>query len=256
MNIDKVFKVILAVFLKMSLLSAFLLIANCSKDIGTPHVETGSVTDIDNHVYKTVKIGKQWWMAENLKVQRYRNGDSIINIGDKLDSVIWSNTKTGIYFNGSLGILYNWFAIGDPRGIAPAGWHIPGDSEWKELEMYLGMSRDEADKVNWRGTDEGNKLKIQGDGSTVWTVPANRYEVWGSNESGFSAIAGGCVMFNGIEGNPGANYAGFWWTSTEQGSDAWYRYLDYDKAEVFRYFGPKTYGFSIRCIKDDSIVSK
>ena len=231
----------------------FLLIAtmiNCGKDDLKPNLETGTVSDIDNHVYQTVKIGNQWWMAENLIVTKYRNGDPIINVGSKLDSAIWNNTKSGEYFMGSLGLLYNWYAIGDPRGIAPEGWHIPSDDEWKELEIYLGMNKEEAAKVNWRGTTEGNKLKIQGEGSTIWTDPTNKYEVWGSNESGFSAIACGCVMFNGVEGYPGANYTGFWWTATEHGNNVWYRYLDYNKANVFRFYGPKTYGFSIRCVKD------
>jgi uncharacterized protein (TIGR02145 family) len=242
----------LRIFISFGVFLIPALLSSCKKDTAPSVIEYGSLTDIDSNVYKTVKIGNQWWMAENLKVIRYRNGDTIINVGSRLDSIIWNKTKTGAYYQGSIGLLYNWYAAGDPRNVAPAGWHVPTDDEWKELEMYLGMSKEEADKVNWRGTDEGNKLKIQGVGLTVWTNPTNKYEVWGTNESGFSAIGDGCVMFNGIMGQPGANYAGFWWTVSEQGNEAWYRYLDYNKPNVFRFYGPETYGFSIRCIKDGS----
>jgi uncharacterized protein (TIGR02145 family) len=228
------------------------LLNSCKKDNTSSAIEYGSVTDIDSNVYKTVKIGNQWWMAENLNVKRYRNGDTIINVGNRLDSAIWNRTITGAYYQGSIGLLYNWYAAGDQRNIAPAGWHVPTDDEWKELEMQVGMSKEDADKINWRGADEGNKLKIQGEGSSVWSNPTNKYEVWGTNESGFSATGDGCVMFNGILGQPGANYEGFWWTSTEQGNDAWYRYLDYNKPNVFRFYGAVTYGFSIRCVKDNS----
>jgi uncharacterized protein (TIGR02145 family) len=231
---------------------ALLLAVGCGKDDQKATPETGSVTDTDNNVYKTVKIGNQWWMAENLNVKKYRNGDPLIDMGSKLDSALWNKNKEGAYFIGSLGMLYNWYAIGDTRGIAPEGWHIPSDSDWKELEEYLGMNAAEADRVNWRGTNEGNKLKIQGSGSTIWTNPINEYEVWGTNESGFSAIACGCVMFNGVLGDPGANYAGFWWTSSEQDDkEAWFRYLDYNKSGIFRFYGSKSYGFSIRCVKDN-----
>jgi len=224
----------------------------CKKEAKTTVLETGIVSDIDSNIYNTVKIGNQWWMAENLKTRRYRNGDSILNIGNKLDSALWNKATAGVYFEGSLGVFYNFYAVADQRNIAPAGWHIPTDDEWKELEIYLGMSQIDADKVNWRGTNEGNKLKIQGAGSTVWTNPTDKYEVWGTNESGFTAIGAGCVMFNGVEGNPGENYTGFWWTASIQGSNAWFRYLDYNKPNVFRFYGPKTYGFSLRCVKDSN----
>ena len=246
---------------KISCLSGFFIISlglalffSCTKESNSPTFETGTVTDIDNNVYKTVKIGNQWWMAENLKVRRYNNGDSIANIGNKLNADTWANTSNGTLYVGTLGVLYNGYVINDVRGIAPSGWHIPDDDEWKELEMYLGMSKDEADKVNWRGTTEGNMLKIQGAGPTVWTTPSDVYSVWGTNESGFSAFGCGCVLFNGTLGSPGANYTGFWWTSSELANEAWYRYLDYNKPNVFRFYGPKTYGFSVRCVKDNIIT--
>lgn len=227
-------------------------------------IERGTVTDIDGNIYKTVQINGRWWMAENLKVKRYNNGDSIIIVNENnflLDTAIWNNLQTGAYciidnafetsqnFHGKMfGYLYNWYAVSDSRNIAPAGWHIPSDSEWKELEVFLGMSQAEADKVNWRGNDEGNKLKVEGPAG--WNKPYDEYLIWGTNESGFSAIGGGCCMYNGKWGEPGTFSTGFWWTSTLKENQAWYRYLDYNKVNVFRYHGPKTYGFSVRCVKN------
>jgi len=229
------------------------------KIIELPVPELDSITDAEGNIYKTVKIGDQWWMAEDLRVKRYSNGDSITFINTKnfsieFDSARWKSIKdTGTYCKGAFGLLYNWYAVKDTRNIAPAGWHVPTDYEWKKLEIYLGMGKEVSDSINWRGTNEGNKLKIQGVGLTSWTTPDNKYKVWGSNESGLSALPDGCMMFNGIPGNPGPSYTGFWWTTSEQNGEAWYRYLDYNKPNVFRFYGPKNYGFSIRCVKDVSI---
>ena len=91
--------------------------------------------DIDGNVYRTVKIGKQWWMAENLKVTHYRNGDEIQHVTGYLE---WKTLKSGAYCNydnnpsyvPTYGRLYNWFAVDDSRNIAPQGWHVPSDSEY------------------------------------------------------------------------------------------------------------------------------
>ena len=243
----------------------FVMLANSCKKEKKANIETGTMTDIDGNVYKTVKIGNQWWMAENLKTSRYRNGDSIIYVAEfnyNLDSATWNHLDSGAYcivdnsdstssnFQGKMyGFLYNWHTISDSRNIAPVGWHVPSDDEWKELEIYLGMQTDIADKMNWRGTNEGNKLKIEGN-SKGWNKSSDIYAVWGSNESGFTALGGGCCMYNGIWGNPGVLSTGFWWTSSTNSNQPMYRYLDYHKPNIFRYYGPKTYGFSIRCIKD------
>ncbi|MFQ5629021.1 MAG: fibrobacter succinogenes major paralogous domain-containing protein [bacterium] len=109
------------------------------------------VTDIDGNSYRAVKIGDQWWMAENLRVTRYRNGDAIPNI---TDNKAWSQLTTGALCNydndpekaAIYGLLYTWYAVIDSRGIAPEGWHVPSDEEWKQLEISLGMSESEANK--------------------------------------------------------------------------------------------------------------
>ncbi|MEO8149686.1 MAG: fibrobacter succinogenes major paralogous domain-containing protein [Bacteroidia bacterium] len=225
-----------------------MLAPGCKEDSKTtPALETGTVTDIDNNVYKTVKIGNQWWMAENLKVKKYRNGNLIPQSQASTD---WVNITPAycLYDNNAAapGLLYNWYAVTDTNNLAPAGWHIPTDEEWKTLEMSLGMSQAEADKFSWRGINEGEKLKIEA--PLGWT----RYgDVWAKNESGFTALAGGCRLFNGVWADPGLFATGFWWAATEHNdNESYYRYLDYKNADVFRSHVSKNYGMSIRCVKD------
>ncbi len=225
----------------------FLLLAvGCEKETPPP-AETGTVTDKEGNVYKTVKIGNQTWMTENLRATKYRSGVAVTQI--ESDTAAWRKDTTGAYCSGAYGNLYNWYAINSTKHkITPYGWHIPTDIEWKVLEEYLGMSAEDADKVSWRGTHEGEKLKMTGPDNWV-----QHTDVWATNESGFAALAGNCRLFNGKGGDPiGSGYMGFWWTNTEDTTNhqAWYRYLDYKTANVFRFYGPKTYGFSVRCVKD------
>lgn len=228
-----------------------LTMTGCEKDEEPVPVqlETDSIADIDGNIYTVVKIGNQWWMAENLMVSRYRDGDVIVHA--QSDTSVWNNNLSGAYCvyqesSTAPGFLYNWYAVNNSKNIAPQGWHIPTDAEWKELEKYLGMTQDEADKPGWRGTREGEKLKIEG--TQGWLG----YDgVWPTNESGFTALAGSCRLFNGVWGNPGLFNTGFWWSADEQSSaDAWYRHLDYKNADVFRQHTFKNYGMSIRCVKD------
>ncbi|MCX6296037.1 MAG: fibrobacter succinogenes major paralogous domain-containing protein [Bacteroidetes bacterium] len=233
----------------------FAMISSCKKPSNPVlDIETGTVTDISGHTYKTVKIGKQWWMAEDLRVTKYCDSSFIALVGAPPTDTTWSQHTTGAYcnnldpFGNVIGVFYNYYAISDPRGIAPIGWHIPSDDEWKEMEQHLGMSAAAADNTGWRGTHEGEKLKVVRGTINGWSDYGN---IWSTNESGFSALAGGCRMFNGSFGDPGQYSTGFWWTISTQSTDkAWYRYLDYKNANVFRYYGLKTYGFSIRCVKD------
>ncbi len=216
--------------------------------------ETGTMTDIDGNVYQTVRIGNQWWLAENLKVIHYRNGDPIPNVTDGTE---WGHLTTGAYCyyeNDSsnaqnYGTLYNWYAVNDERNIAPEGWHVPTDDEWKELEMYLGMSQNEANYTGWgRGSDEGSKLKETGtieDGTGYWYGPNTD----ATNESGFSARAGGSR--NSTSGD--FNMIGKWtqyWTATEYNNYAWFRDLDYGNEKINRNHWYKIDGYSIRLVQD------
>ena len=230
----------------------FLCLNSCKPEDAPTPKETGTLTDIDGNTYRTVKIGNQWWMTDNLRVKHYNDNSPITEfIFFSNPDTAWANLTTEAYCNYDNnydtlnGLLYNWFAVNDSSKLAPAGWHIPSDDEWKELELYLGMSATDADKLNWRGNNEGDKLKTEG--PLGWIFHEN---IWGTNESGFSALGSACCVFNGYFADPGLQATGFWWSSSTHENQAWYRYLDYKKSNVFRYYGPKTYGFSVRCVKD------
>ncbi len=255
-------------FYTFFLASLFIIITSaCKKENKVAPSETSTVTDIDGNIYKTIKIGNQWWMAENLKVTRYNDSTTInkmvlnISPSSNIPDTTWANSKKGAYciYNDEnanakiYGLLYNWYAVSNSKNIAPVGWHIPSDDEWKTLEKQLGMNASDAEKTSWRGTTEAQKLKQlkldESSGQPAWAKDqfGDLYE---NNQSGFSALAGGCCMFNGIWSDYGLTYTGFWWSSTTNGNQVWYRYLDYKNTNIFRYYGAKTYGFSIRCVKN------
>ena len=228
---------------------------NGGEDSGTVNVTvssggTGTVTDIDGNVYQTIIIGTQEWMMENLKVTHYRDGTAIPTGHSNSD---WSNLTTGAYAvyddNESnattYGYLYNWYAVDDSRNIAPEGWHVPTDDEWKTLEMYLGMSQGEADNTGWRGTNEGSKLAGNAD---LWNN-GNLENNAEFGTSGFTALPGGYRSTNGYYYDLGSH--GSFWSSTEDDSDtAWYRGLYYSNSGVARGGSYKLYGFSVRCVRD------
>ena len=207
-----------------------------------------TVTDIDGNTYQTIQIGDQCWMAENLKVTHYRNGDPIPCITSNSD---WGSLTTGAYCNydnnasnvAIYGRLYNWYAVNDNRNIAPEGWHLPSDAEWKQLEMYLGMSQTEADKTDWRGTNEGGKLKENG--TLHWNDPNNG----ATNESGFTALPGGQRDDDGGYFDMG-NLALFWSSTERSNYYAWSRTLSYNESEIRRLYYHEGSGFSVRCVKD------
>ena len=212
---------------------------------------TDVCVDIDGNVYETVQIGYQLWMAENLKTTHYNNGDEIPT--DYSNSE-WAELVTGAYafYNNdpsnadTYGDLYNWFAVDDERGLCMDGWHVPSDVEFMELEMFLGMSEEEANSTKWRGTDEGSKLAGNRD---LW-----RYGNLENNSefgtSGFTALpAGWRSDYNGIYHDMG--FVGFFWSSSEWSSyNAWFREPHYYDSNVYRYEYDKQIGFSIRCLGD------
>lgn len=236
--------------IKFSLLFLLIIVSQTScEDSDTEIVlETGTVTDIEGTTYQTVKIGNQWWMAEDLRTTTYRSGLSIPQINDDEQ---WARTKNPaytIYENSALapGLLYNFHVITSLEEIAPEGWHIPTDEEWQALESYLGLPGSELELTNWRGTDQGDMLKVEG--TEGWTF----YEgVWANNETGFSAYGGSSRFYEGPFGVPGLKGSSFYWTSSVNNDKGWFRYLDYKKSGIFRFFGHPNYGFSIRCVKDN-----
>lgn len=205
--------------------------------------ETGTLIDIDGNTYTTVKIGSQWWMKENLMVQHYRNGLAL-KVDHGLADTVWAKLDSGYYCSTA----YNYFAVSSPNQLAPEGWHIASDSEWIVMEKYLGMEIDVADEIGWRGSSEGEKLKACYDRTSNRNWPIYQ-EVHNTNESGFTALPGTCRFFNGQRNS--LEEEAFWWTSTTFGEKrAWYRHLDYQHANIFRYYAPFTSGFFVRCVKD------
>jgi len=192
-----------------------------------------TVIDFDGNVYGTVQIGGQVWMAENLKVTHYRNGDAITKV---TTDVIWEQTFSEAYCNydfndvnaNTYGSLYNWYSINDSRNIAPDGWHVPSDDEWKQLEMFIGISTSNADQTDWRGTNEGEKLKA----STGFNAQPAGYRHY---EYGFLKLDSDSYFWSSLE------------YLTSLGA---YRRLDTSHSSIYRYFENKRSGLSVRCVKD------
>ena len=179
----------------------------------------------------------QTWMTENLEAIRYNNGDSISFISD---NATWSTLTTGAfcYYENSqennviYGIIYNWYAIADPRNLCPMGWHVPGEAEWKALGEFLG------------GTPvAGGKMKESG--TVHWPGPNNE----ATNESGFTALPGGMRDNNGSFFD--SPYLGRWWSIDDDNStEAWSRFLSFSDNELNSGRPNKAAGYSVRCIKN------
>jgi len=200
--------------------------------------------DIDGNEYKVIRIGDQWWMAENLKVTHYRNGDPIPNI---TDNSTWEGLSAGARCYqendstnnaGTYGCLYNWYAVdsdvdGDGKGdLAPEGWHVPTDAEWTVLENYL--------TANGHSGSEGTALKS----TTGWNSGGN-----GTDDYGFAGLPAGYRYYFGTFYTMGY-YATFWSASEYDTYNAWYRALYCNGSDVYRYGNYEDYGFSVRCVRD------
>jgi len=228
-------------------------VTNTSAFCPTATVSTyGTMVDQEGNTYFTIQIGNQEWMAENLKVTHFRDGTAITNVSDDAAWAALTTEAYCIYNNNAsdeidtYGALYNWYAAADSRNIAPEGWHVPTDAEWKELEMALGMSQNDADDISYRGTNEG--IKLSGN-SALWDYGALEFDPeFGS--SSFTALPGGYRYYlTGYYYKMG--FSGYFWSATEDDiTDAWYRQLDHSHLNVFRYNLGKTSGYSIRCLKD------
>ena len=222
-----------------------------------PCLGTPTVTDFDGNVYNTVQIGDQCWMRENLRTTHYADGTAIPNGGN-----VPSNTDPYYYVNTSLdlavyGCYYNWLAAmhgslgsnaipSGVQGICPVGWHLPSDAEWSQLTNYVsGQSA-------YSCTANSNYIAKSLASTEGWLncdgecYPGDQsYD--GNNASGFSASPSG---FWG-SGSHNAGYQADFWSSTEQGLDAaWYRTLFNNNENVSRFNIPRTFGMSVRCLRD------
>jgi uncharacterized protein (TIGR02145 family) len=228
-------------------------------------VEEMTVTDIDGNTYKTIAVGDQVWMAENLRVTRYADGTPMRLISKSRDwkkmmptekAFCWYSEDSDRY--GKLyGAFYSWAAAtrgeGATRskeivcqGVCPDGWHLPSDKDWKTLEMFLGMREADADVVKYRGSNEGSKLA----GYPMLWYDGKLEQNGVFSQTGFSAVPASFRYNKGQFSTPG--YEAFWWTSTEFNPNfAWCRGLNYNNSTIFRYTNEKKYGFSVRCVKDE-----
>ncbi len=217
------------------------------ENVHNPNLNYGNLIDQDGNSYKTIVIGSQEWMAENLATTRYSNGDLI---SSSLSAGAWQNsslTQVGAwtFYNDDISIacpygkLYNWYACADPRGLCPSGWHLPTDAEWTLLTNQLGGE----------GV-AGGQLKTIGSletGLGLWLSP----NVNATNTSGFSGlpVGGRYDLGNFCCNEAKAN----WWTATDFDSGrSWNRYLVYYDDNTFKIPEPKEHGLSVRCIRDEN----
>jgi uncharacterized protein (TIGR02145 family) len=198
----------------------------------------GNGVTFNGYTYSSIVLGNgQEWMAENLRTTTYANGDPIPNITDPSQ---WSALTTGAWahYNNDnqnenpYGKLYNWYTVADPRNVCPTGWHVPTDAEYTLLTDYLGGS-----------LVAGGKMKSTG--TQYWLSPNTD----ASNESGFSGLPGGNRTNTGPFYDIGVY--GFYWTNTSINTfDARGGNLDYSTGDWVTSTGTKTFGGSVRCLRD------
>ncbi|MHC1776856.1 MAG: FISUMP domain-containing protein [Lentimicrobium sp.] len=205
----------------------------------------GGVNDFDGNSYTSVILGSQEWMAENLIVTHYRNGEIIPNItGNSWNSLTsgaycWYNNDEATYKN-TYGALYNWYTVVDSRNLCPNGWKIPDIEDWTELSTFLG------------GTDvAGGKMKS----TRTAPDPHPRYDLpnaGATNISGFTGFPGGYRLNNGIFEEIGRS--GYWWNSTvDNSNNIWMRTLDYNGDDLYMDIAARQFGFSVRCLRSLSM---
>jgi uncharacterized protein (TIGR02145 family) len=228
-----------------------LMLLGCGKKDTTPPPtpDTGTVTDVEGNVYKTIKIGTQVWMAENLKVTKFRNGASIPLVSGRDNWYNLPASKSVAYCNSNddpgtaaiYGRLYNWYAVNDSRGLAPAGWHVPSLDEYLTLMSFLGGK-----------PVAGGKMKEAG--TAHWLDPNNA-----DNSSGFTALF---VKTRTSDGNFWGEIVSirennaYWWTSTVIPDNvnpdlrAYWMHLYNKAATGYTNGGFQNHGLSVRCVKD------
>ena len=216
-----------------------------------------ALTDVDGNAYKTIIIGKQVWMAENLKTTRLTDGTKISNVSGNEEFNAMRTPAFSWYKNDTLnkkkyGGLYNWFAVKTVK-VCPSGWHVTSDAEWMELEMTLGMTKDDATMVGDRGTDQGARLK-----STTGWDPRDKV----IRPSGFAALPGGIRADDGSFMNANDERMSFrhgtcFWTSTKRGDpkrpdaeESYFRSLQNGVNTIQKNICSDYRGHSIRCVKD------
>lgn len=223
-----------------------------------PEPETEMLKDYDGNVYTAVKIGKQWWMVENLKTTHYADGTSIGNGGEV------SSNNPRYYYPGNdsvnkktFGLLYNWHAVmngavsseenpSGVQGICPKGWHVPSDAEWTELTDYVSSQPEFVSGSNAENIGKALASKEE------WAPHATPHTIGSdtatNNGTKFNALPAG-----GFLGEPGGGFGayGYYWTATKESNTSSYsRDFYYDHPGVYKNIYHKNFGFSVRCVKN------
>ncbi|NND32782.1 MAG: hypothetical protein HKN76_09340 [Saprospiraceae bacterium] len=199
------------------------------------NVRFDTVADRDGNLYRTVRLGTQWWMMENLRTATFADGSPIRLDSSDVDwsagysAYCWYDNDSSQY-DRTYGKLYNWYAVSDVHGLCPDGWHIPSDLEWHALATELGGL-----------AICGGKMKELGNGR--W-LPNNAAA---TNESGFSARPAGLRSGNGTFAN--LNFIGYWWASSVSGNNAWYSNLYNYNGSMDINLADKFNGLSVRCVR-------
>lgn len=198
-----------------------------------------TVKDVDNNVYKTITIGNQIWMAENLKTTKYKNGTAIPKVTDAMvwsglttPAYCWYNNDSSTYYTNKYGALYNWYTV-NTGNLCPTGWHVPTNAEWTTLITYLG-----GENIT------GGRLKENG--TTHWYSPNTE----ATNEKGFTALPAGWRN-DGSSSFYFVGYGTLWWSDTQNGVNSALRIgISNDSDNVFRSDETFQFGLSVRCVKD------
>jgi uncharacterized protein (TIGR02145 family) len=227
---------------KIFYISCMLFLTACTKEKNDSFEFTGTVSDVDGNVYNTVTIGTQVWMAENLKVTRYRDGSPITVVPSGLWASLttegYCNYDTSAYAGSIYGGLYNYYAVTDPRSICPVGWHVPTQAEWNTLLSSLGETA--GDKLREKGTQH-------------WWPPNEN----ASNKFGFTALPGGWRDGNAAFEN--VRHNGYFWSGTfnvNLPNEAWMVQFSSDlpaeqQSNLVQVLSQSMKsGCSIRCVKD------
>lgn len=209
------------------------------------------MTDYDGNVYHVIEIGGHLWMAENLKVTHYKDGTPITYIED---DYYWSITTEGAFcaYNNDMankdtfGLLYNWYTVNS--GLAPEGWHVATEDDWKHLELSLGLDPALFYEYGFRGLDEGTKIAGKSD---LWTDGILEYDSL-FNVSNFNGLPGGRRYLDGSFDY--IHDAAYWWSSVPQDETyAYRRHIWFDLRTISRTGADKSIGFSVRCVKNIEI---
>jgi uncharacterized protein (TIGR02145 family) len=242
----------------LSIAFAAILLQSCSTqnpnpnnngNINQTYTQGPNVTDFDGNVYPSVINCNLTWISKNLDVSHYRNGDIIPQV---TDSVQWKNLTTGAwcYYNNDpamgaiYGKLYNWYAVTDPRGLAPQGWHVPSDAEWNKLVKCIDPSADTTCQGCSQSATAGGAMKESG--TSHWTSP----NTGATNSSGLSVLP--CGLRDNVARFWSIKEYGTLWSSTQSDSImSWARNTYYDYCTISR--APNLFkgmGFSVRLVKN------